>query len=136
MRRRASDPDQRRHGFGLRVHSLPYAAYRPAITPARGHLALALGEAICGEGGKDLRRRSRPTLLVLAPRHLTLLAQLIETPHGTAHLSDILPPDPQNSRASVGPMNRLCAMVSLQTELPPGMALTGARETEPRVEVW
>src|SRR4030095_917371 len=71
-------PDRRRHRSRARVDSLPHAPGRPAITPARRHLPLALLEAIARECTHDLLGSRGPALLCFAPGHPAAPTQLVE----------------------------------------------------------
>src|SRR2546426_6299728 len=80
--RRAIHPDRRGHGSRARVESLPHAPGRPAITPARRHLPLALFEAIIRKRLHNVLGRGDPSVLLFHPGHPALLAKLAEAVHG------------------------------------------------------
>src|SRR3990167_8189171 len=107
MPRRAIHPDRRCLGSRARNDALPHAARRPAITPARRHLALSFFEAIIREGIQNLLRRGEPSVLLFDPCHPTLLAKLSEA----IHPSYLVPPIPlcwiALSLQGLGPTGRL-----------------------------
>src|SRR5213592_754282 len=81
MPRRPIHPGRRSHRSRTRIDTLPYAAGRLPLTPARRCLAVAFFEAILRECLDDLLRCRDPSVLLFDPRHHASLAKLIEARH-------------------------------------------------------
>src|SRR2546430_2136200 len=78
MPRRPIHPGRRSHRSRARIDTLPHAAGRLPITPARRFLAVSFFEAILLEGLHDLLRRRDPSVLLFDPRPQPPLAKIID----------------------------------------------------------